>query len=574
MKRSPAVRTYAGTPPASTFNSADGTPIVIDTTTNLAYYLNAGVVTGLGGNVNVKNFGAVGNGVTDDTAAINSAISTGKSVFFPDGTYYVKDALNCTTKGQVLYGFGRVGTTILVDSAFNLSALGVFVFSSGEEGPYLHDIGIKFTQPDTTVRGSLIAYPPAIYAQGQPRFTLSNLLITNAMTGIDMRGNAGGAFLDLIEISSYTTAVSIDGSLDSIRINRLHHYPFGMTANQQTIFIDANNIGLKCGRADDFKISESLFIGGGKQAWFFKSGTSVFGSIVNTDFDAYGTLQFDYGRLALTSCYLGAAGATNVLKQIGGTLEMTDCDIGADPATVTLFPITGGATDNIETNMSACRFHANGDVKVIDASTSGAYIYVSLIGCDFDMPTGTTPANSVVNMQTGTRLTAIGNRMTDKGAGAGTWLTIAQDNLHQIIGNSPVGWLQSIPRPYALTSEFANGGADAWYSGFTPAVASTGGAITTSSATMRYKQIGKTMLVNFNISITTNGTGSGSITLTVPSNAVAYAVGAARDYSVGGKTISVTLPTASSTMTLVNYDNTYPGANGSTISGNITYEIN
>lgn len=37
--------------------------------------------------VSVKDFGAVGDGVTDDTAAIDAAIATHKSVWFPDGVY-------------------------------------------------------------------------------------------------------------------------------------------------------------------------------------------------------------------------------------------------------------------------------------------------------------------------------------------------------------------------------------------------------------------------------------------------------------------------------------------------------
>jgi len=38
-------------------------------------------------NVSVKDFGAIGDGVTDDTAAIQAAIASGSSLFFPFGTY-------------------------------------------------------------------------------------------------------------------------------------------------------------------------------------------------------------------------------------------------------------------------------------------------------------------------------------------------------------------------------------------------------------------------------------------------------------------------------------------------------
>ena len=67
---------------------------------------------------NVKDFGAKGNGVTDDTLAIQNAIATGKDVYFPKGIYVVKDELTIVTHGQKLFGDGRgfgrpYGTTVI-----------------------------------------------------------------------------------------------------------------------------------------------------------------------------------------------------------------------------------------------------------------------------------------------------------------------------------------------------------------------------------------------------------------------------------------------------------------------------
>lgn len=64
--------------------------------------------------VNVKDFGATGDGVTDDAAAIQAAIDAndGKMLFFPSGTYLIGAAgLNVTSKtGMVLFGSGTIKT--------------------------------------------------------------------------------------------------------------------------------------------------------------------------------------------------------------------------------------------------------------------------------------------------------------------------------------------------------------------------------------------------------------------------------------------------------------------------------
>lgn len=69
------------------------------------------VLAKLRDSVSVKDFGAVGDGVTNDTAAIQAAIDhvslARGSVFFPPGTYLISSTLNITSNGVVLFGAGR-----------------------------------------------------------------------------------------------------------------------------------------------------------------------------------------------------------------------------------------------------------------------------------------------------------------------------------------------------------------------------------------------------------------------------------------------------------------------------------
>lgn len=56
--------------------------------------------------VSVKDFGAVGDGVADDSSAIQDALDTGLSVYVPQGTYLISTALQLNTTSQMIYGDG------------------------------------------------------------------------------------------------------------------------------------------------------------------------------------------------------------------------------------------------------------------------------------------------------------------------------------------------------------------------------------------------------------------------------------------------------------------------------------
>lgn len=87
--------------------------------TKATYSMIAGAV------INVLDYGAIGDGVTDDTAAIQAAIDVAlgvQQVFIPAGTYKVTDTLNLykgsnivgvnQTQGHASYASGAVGTKI------------------------------------------------------------------------------------------------------------------------------------------------------------------------------------------------------------------------------------------------------------------------------------------------------------------------------------------------------------------------------------------------------------------------------------------------------------------------------
>lgn len=96
-----------------------GNPYVTSTgasvsSTNQISYLNGAtssvsrtLTSKLQDTVSVKDFGATGNGTTDDTAAIQAAVNAAARVYFPSGTYKISSAI-ILHSGSVLYGSGRV----------------------------------------------------------------------------------------------------------------------------------------------------------------------------------------------------------------------------------------------------------------------------------------------------------------------------------------------------------------------------------------------------------------------------------------------------------------------------------
>lgn len=86
------------------FNNVRAKAVVVDTVS-----ADTVIAPGFVNMVNVKDFGAKGDGVTDDTYAIQQAFDTGKTVYIPEGVYVCKQELMITTAGQRIVGAGMGG---------------------------------------------------------------------------------------------------------------------------------------------------------------------------------------------------------------------------------------------------------------------------------------------------------------------------------------------------------------------------------------------------------------------------------------------------------------------------------
>jgi Pectate lyase superfamily protein len=98
--------------------------------------------------VNIKDLGAKGDGVSDDTAVILRALRDHSEIFFPLGTYQVTEPLTVSA-GQKLFG-QSVGSTIQLaaDSAgFGAGEQTPFVFVNGRGKKGVEIVGLWFWNP-------------------------------------------------------------------------------------------------------------------------------------------------------------------------------------------------------------------------------------------------------------------------------------------------------------------------------------------------------------------------------------------------------------------------------------------
>lgn len=104
--------------------------------------------------VSVQDFGAVGDGVTDDTAAFDAAIATQKAVFVPRGTYKVSKFAAIDFDGFCIFGEGPDSSVIVTNDTTN----DLFTFGDGVTLIYSPEIrDLSFETSVTKTAGYLVA---------------------------------------------------------------------------------------------------------------------------------------------------------------------------------------------------------------------------------------------------------------------------------------------------------------------------------------------------------------------------------------------------------------------------------
>ena len=140
--------------------------------------------------VSVKDFGAVGNGTTDDSAAIQAAIDSiepGSStpsngrVYFPAGTYYVASTIRVNGDGVHLIGAGAEATTL---KRSDTGTYGPMISLTGTERRYDNSI-----QGMTLLSTAACTSSSHIQVYSQVNINLKDLVLWNPYIGVDTRSS-------------------------------------------------------------------------------------------------------------------------------------------------------------------------------------------------------------------------------------------------------------------------------------------------------------------------------------------------------------------------------------------------
>ena len=120
--------------PANLFVDSEDYSITVQNKKGTLVYSSTSVVSSFStGGINIKDFGATGDGSTDDTAAIAAALATvtnvsgGRSFFFPRGTYQITSLTLNSQFGIHIYGeANNVFSTIRVTGTISCTNVGAF----------------------------------------------------------------------------------------------------------------------------------------------------------------------------------------------------------------------------------------------------------------------------------------------------------------------------------------------------------------------------------------------------------------------------------------------------------------
>jgi hypothetical protein len=291
--------------------------------------------------VSVKDFGATGDGVTNDYPACQATIDYvaglgGGIVFFPVGTYLINTGLSNTTVGVSFLGAGQTISVIKNGSTSN-TALTYNVGSAVNAKAFLRDFGVTAS---TTSSGS------AIVVSNGDRIEITGVSVALHRTGIDTTAVTAPIVTRCVVLSTDDNASAI-----GIRLGTR-----GKASQCEAISGTDNGTGISLANADS-------------------TAFDCYSSNFATGMSAAGT-NAGFVRCNATGATTGfsLAGTAAVADSCRATSNTTGISVGAVASVSVNWATYSGNTTDLSVNNSATNFYERGNWATLSAGTAGNFV--------------------------------------------------------------------------------------------------------------------------------------------------------------------------------------------------------
>lgn len=488
--------------------------------------------------VNCNSNGTTGNGV-DNAVALQKAIDAVK-------------VSNRTFSLVLPQGVCRLASTVTIDAAITLQAAGgaPYVTAPGTlgRGTWLYFdhtgkglaidgvsslAGIKLSgfgtlrnQPAPGPAWAPSANDYDIYIDNADVY-VDDLLLLNPTKGIYLtNGGYGRLEINRLRGQAFQTLVRIAESYDVVKINNLHQWPFWRDDTNVHAYTMSNLDVIYSERNDNPMLANIFTI--------FARSAIRFGQNIAGKTSKMHVVNLDADRGA-SAIWVDATVTNGVTGQFDGITHQAETGLGSTTAI-----IVEGNNSMLDFGLFRSDLTDRNAVRIAGTNNFVNFTAPPTLK-NYDKSVGGFPAIEVL---------------------AGNFMRIA--GLPDISGGGLGGRYGGAGKIYV----------NEWRT-YTPTITAETGTITTLGAvTGAYKRWDNSLDYAVDIAITTNGTGGGAVQATLPETAVIdNSVGAGREIAVSGKLLSASVPVNTARVDIRNYDNTYPGANGSRLVANGSIRI-
>lgn len=492
--------------------------------------------------VSVEDFGAVGDGVVDDTAAFVAAFASGAKHIDASGVAYKVGPLAIPATCRRFYS--RSGS-LLVPAASVPSGATVgdwitwSLATKGKMWGFEIDAPIA-TYPNLTVLSLL----------GCSKMKLTDMVMPEAgRIGVYL-GNCTYCKVIDVDVYEFTyKGIAVDGTtpaqnasnqvlFSNVEGSGSAHAISFVNGTRNSAFgnnvADAVTFGIGFNNAQGGIAALNTSFNTGHEAVNLEDSNRVLVAMNNADWPVAGSNSTDFG----ISVY-GNAAITQFNAVLGNIVSLA----GASGVAL---------ADNVSDNLVQSNI-----VSTCNRANVANHAGVLLYGANC---LKNEVKDNVVIDTVGTQH-KWGVAEHDFGTGAPSLNTIAQNRIEGFV-------TADIKRTDKSTPIYGNSADLDAFRAYTPTVTAASGTITTASANGYYVEFGDIIFCYVRATITTNGTGAGSVSISAPFPGV-RGNGSGKELALTGKALTVEV---GENFSVRNYDNSYPGANGAILDIFVMYQ--